>query len=139
MKKIRILGLLVLVLMMTTAHIVSAQIKKTEDPGFKLSINGPDGKGGKTTYEFSGGLEQIKITPSGIIKQTLTFQLPSDHPFMFFAWAKVSLTLYVDVDGDGIDDVKIKDKRSVLTPNGKLKIDVHYNPKKVYEEVELED
>ncbi len=136
MKKIKFLGLLVLLLMILPAPKIFAQVKKFEMPDYELSIKNDDGK---VLFTFYGGLEEIKITPSGNLKRTLTFQLPLDHRFMYYAWAKVSVTLNVDINEDGVDDIKIKDKRSVLTPNGLLKIDVHYNPNKVYDVVDLEE
>jgi len=130
MKKIKFIGLLVLLLMILSAPKIFAQVKETENPDFEMSITGPAPEGGKTTYTFTGGLEQIRINPSGKIKRTITFQLPVDHPFLYFAYATVSVDLDMDIDGDGVDDISIKDKRAVLTPSGLLKFKVKYNPNK---------
>jgi len=130
MKKIKFLGLLVLLLMILPAPKSYAQVEKQEKLDFEMSITGPSADGGKTTYTFTGGLEQIRINPSGKIKRTITFQLPAQHPFLYFAYATVSVDLDMDIDGDEVDDISVKDKRAVLTPSGLLKFKVKYNPKK---------
>ena len=130
MKKIRVLGLLVLLLMMTSVLSLSAQTTIKEDPCFVMSITGPAAGGGTTVYEFTGGLEQIRINPSGKTKRSITFQLPDGDPFLYFAYATVTVDLDMDITGDGVDDISVKDKRAVLTPSGLLKFKVKYNPKK---------
>ena len=129
MKRFRSFGLLVLLL--TTVFITKAsaqQVTISENASFELSLkNVQTGD----VYNLSGGLEQIQITPSGTFKRTITFYLDPNDPFVDLAmpYAIIRISLWADIDGDGTDDVKLRDKRAVITPSGIVKIDFHYNGK----------
>lgn len=129
MKKIRIAGLLLVLLMMIFfTPKTFAQTQKFETPDFELTISNDNGD----SYIFTGGLEEIKITPSGVFKRTLTFQLdPDEHPFMIYvnSYAFIRISLEIDLDSDGEYDVMVRDKRTVLTPTGQFKINVIYKDK----------
>lgn len=128
MKKPRSIGLLVLLFIFVSPGQIFAQTTHLENNSFELSL-----KIVQTgdTYYLSGGTEEIHITPSGNFKRTITFQLDPDDPFLALAmpYAVIRMSLWADIDNDGIDDVKLRDKRTVITPSGLVKVDFHYNGK----------
>ena len=126
MKKIRNFLFLFIFLFSFSVHEIQAQTTTQENGSFELHLkNMQTGE----VYELSGGLEQIQITPAGTYKRTITFQLDPEDPFLDLAmpYAVIRVSLWADIDGDGEDDIKLKDKRTVITPSGLVKIDFHYN------------
>ena len=83
------------------------------------------------TYTITDGIERITISPSGAYNKIITFQLNPDDPFLDLAnpYAFIRLSLWADVDGDGIDDIKLKDKHAVISPSGIVKLNYHYKEK----------
>lgn len=122
------MGLFVLLLMILSRPETQAQVKTTENANFQLELvvlqTG-------ATYTITGGIEKIRIVPSGVYTKTITFQLDPEDPFLDLAnpYAFIRLSLWADTDGDGIDDIKLKDKHAVITPSGIVKLNYHYKNK----------
>ncbi len=128
MKKPRNLGLLVLLFIFVSPNQIFAQVTSIENNSFELGLRIVQTG---DTYYLSGGTEEIHITPSGNFKRTITFQLDPNDPFLALAmpYAVMRISLSADIDNDGIDDVRLRDKRMVITPSGIVKVDFHYNRK----------
>jgi len=128
MKKLTFFSLIVILCTIVLSQNSFAQVTKTTDAEFIVSITNQYGD----TYTLNSGMANIQITPSGVYKRIITFDLDLDDPFLDFAmpYAVVRISLWADTDNDGEDDIKIKDKRVVVTKSGKVKIVHHYNPKK---------
>ena len=121
-------GLPVLLLMIVSLSNSYAQIQTFENYDIKLELTV---KQTGEVYTITDGIERITISPSGVYNKTVTFQLDPDDPFLVFAnpYAYISIKLWADLDGDGIDDIKLKDKHAVITPSGIVKLNFHYNEK----------
>lgn len=128
MKRLLRFGLPVLLLMIVSLSNSNAQVQTIENADVILELTVK--QTGKT-YVITGGTEMIKITPSGVYNKTVTFQLDPNDPFLELAnpYAFIRLSLWADIDGDGIDDLKIKDQHAVITPSGIVKLNYHYKEK----------
>uniref|UniRef100_UPI00321738D5 hypothetical protein n=1 Tax=uncultured Draconibacterium sp. TaxID=1573823 RepID=UPI00321738D5 len=128
MKKLTFFWLGVFLCTVVFSQNLVAQVTKIEDPAVQISIKNQYGD----IYTLNSGTANIQITPSGIYKRIITFELDPEDPFLNLSmpYAVVRISLWADTDNDGNNDIKIKDKRVVVTPSGKVKIVHHYNPNK---------
>ncbi len=128
MKSLLRFGLPFLLFMIVSLTNLNAQVQTFESTDVILELTVIQTG---STYTISGGAESITITPSGVYNKTVTFQLDPDDPFLELAnpYAFIRLSLWADLDGDGTDDLKIKDKHAVITPSGIVKLNYHYKEK----------
>lgn len=128
MKKLLRFCLPVLLMMIVSVSNSNAQVQVIEnfDVQLKLTVVQTG-----VTYTITDGIERITISPSGAYNKIITFQLDPDDPFLDLAnpYAFIRLSLWADVDGDGIDDIKLKDKHAVISPSGIVKLNYHYKEK----------
>ena len=136
MKKIKLLGLLILLLMILTIPKSFAQVEKSANPEIDVYLTKTirDELGNfvrkDTVFILTSGVEHVYVTQFSNYIRKVSFQINSGHPIMQYANPVVFLyvTMRDDVDGDGEEDV-ITSNRAVLTSKGRLTFLYHYNPK----------
>lgn len=128
MKKLTLFPLIVFLCTIVLSQNSFAQTTSIDDSDYEITISTAAG----TTYHLNSGMANIKITPSGNYKRIITFDLDLDDSFLDLAmpYAIVRISLWADTNNDGENDIKIKDKRVVVTKSGKVKIVHHFNSKK---------
>lgn len=130
MKKITLLGFLILLLMILTIPKSFAQVEKysTDDYIFTVVVSKKNSDGDYTfykKYELTG-IELIKVNNIGKMLRTLTFRL-SENDIMELANPSVRFSVKKvtgDFDGNGVMET-IDGQYTVLTRNGNLKLVYH--------------
>ncbi len=127
MKKIKIFGLLVLLLMILSVPKSFAQVEKTVTENYEFSIKLTNqSTGDKYSYKLYG-TELIQVNKIGKILRVLTFRL-SDNDIMELANPMIMLSISEvtgDFDGNP-DDLETLDGRyATITKNGNLRIVYH--------------
>jgi hypothetical protein len=136
MKKIRIAGLVVLLLMIFPVSKSFAQVEKftNYDIDVYLTKTTKDADGNvvkkDTLFTLTSGVERVYVTQFSNYVRKVTFQVNPDHPIMNFAKpvAFIRLTMREDIDEDGVEDV-ITSNTAVLTSKGKISFLYHTNAK----------
>ncbi|WP_167610923.1 hypothetical protein [Maribellus sediminis] len=126
MKKIRIIGLLVLLMMILSVPKSFAQVEKIIEENYVFNVKVTNRTTGEIfNYELIG-VELIKVNNIGKILRTVTFRL-SDNDIMVLANPSVRFTVKsvtFDFDGDGEPET-LDGQYAVLTNNGNLKLVYH--------------
>ncbi|WP_340112040.1 hypothetical protein [Maribellus mangrovi] len=136
MKKLRFIGLLVLLLMILSVPKSFAQTEKIINYEIDIyltsTIEDENGKVSKdTVFTLNSGIENIKITPIGNYIRKVQFKIDPENPIMEYANPVVflSVTMRENVYGDEMEEV-MTDKLAILTSNGSLTLLYHFKPNK---------
>lgn len=125
MKTIKIFLLLVFAFVLLISTTVNAQkiVKKVD-----TDVTLPDSYG--VPHTFSGdGIEVLTL--NGTFLRTVHIKIPKDilELFTFDPYANIWIFGYydVDLDRDGVDDVRVWDTKVFINKSGNMSVSFHYN------------
>ena len=138
MKKIKFLGLLVLLLVILPAPKSFAQAKVITNYDVEVKVVSKDSLGNviKEYLNVNDAIEKLVFSSNGNFLRTVSIKVDKSHPFLKYSmpFAIVGISLAADLDDNGTKETLLEDKRAVITNGGVIKLVYHINNGHIYEE-----